>query len=49
MNRKPSEQAARFPRRQSDLLALDLDLQRSKHPNQHRGKPNRARAQGLAD
>jgi hypothetical protein len=48
MNRKPSEQAARFTRRQSDLLALDLDLQRSKQPNEHRGKRNPARAHGLA-
>jgi hypothetical protein len=30
MNRKPSEQAARLSRRQSDPLALDLDFQRSK-------------------
>jgi hypothetical protein len=36
MNRQPSEQAARLSRRQSNLLALDLDLQRSKQSNEHR-------------
>ena len=30
MKREPSEKAARLSRRQSDQLALDLDLQRSK-------------------
>jgi hypothetical protein len=44
MNRQPSEQAARLSRRQRDLLALELDLQRSKQRNQHRGKRNPARA-----
>ena len=38
MNRQPSEQAARLSRRQSNLLALDLDLQRAKQSNQHRGQ-----------
>jgi hypothetical protein len=38
MNRQPSEQAARLSRRQNNLLAPDLDLQRSKQSNQHRGQ-----------
>jgi hypothetical protein len=44
MNRKPGEQAVRLSRRQRDLLALDLDLQRSKQPNQHGRESNPASA-----
>jgi hypothetical protein len=44
MNCQPREEAAWLSRRQSDPLALDLDLQRSKQANQHRGKSNPARA-----
>jgi hypothetical protein len=38
VNRQPGEQAAWLSRWQSNLLALDLDLQRSKQSNEHQGQ-----------
>src|SRR5919201_2827838 len=48
INRQPGEEAAWLSRRQSNLLALDLDLQRSKQANQPRGQAYPGSRSGLA-
>lgn len=40
MNREPREEAARLSRRQSDLLAPDLDLQRTEQADPHSAERN---------